>query len=246
MLKRLNDARTRPVWAMVDVYAGSQEVLLRLIGISRPRSAVFTPAADYVLEARMPAKNRMELRFRGGDLKLIEQTSLTATDSQDVVTAAGKWVESQVAKHPAKPQAAASLHVAFEDDWAKEQARLEYKMAEELKQRRQTFKTEAEKRMPDGRHYNFLPKDKRELDRLEFRCREHFRRAAQLDPTWEGSGSTGIDKASRPSTGTLPSTPSPAARSIGASDRRLNSRRISIGWATTCNMPIRPKQNWNR
>ena len=220
VLKRLVRARTRPVWALLAVYAETrelgdladksrqllqkalatderiflaggaplgqtqQEVLMRLLGLSRPRGGRFTPAADYVLDARIPSAGQIELRIRRGDLAVVEQATLTGTDDKKLLAAAGDWLVRQVAKHAAKPKPLRPS-ADVEDKWAAKQARLEYKLAKKLRRQYVKLQGEAESRKLDKSQSGLPPEDEAELRRLGRNYWQHVRRAAQLDPAWE-------------------------------------------------------------
>ncbi len=211
VLKRLVCARTRPVWTLLDVYAGTkelgdqadefrqslrkslvtderiflaggaslgqtqQEVLMRLLGLSRPRGGRFTPAADYVLDARIPSAGQVELRIRGGDLAVIEQTTLTETDDKKLLAAAKNWLTGWMSRHAAKPKPLRPS-ADVEDKWARKQARVEYEIGMRLRKEYHRTLRRCDK-MSQQEHKEFA----------EFIVRywRTLRRAAQLDPTWD-------------------------------------------------------------
>jgi len=221
VLKRLVRARTKPVWAVLDVYAATQElgdladkfrpslrealdtdgrvflagsaplgqtqqeVLMRLLGLSRPTGGRFTPSADYILDARILSAGKIELRVRQGDLAVIEQTILTKSGAKELLAAANDWLIGQVAKHAAKPKPL-KPSPDVQDEWARKQARVEYELGKKMgKQCKALYLLATERR--DRSDSTLLPEDERELTKLALGYRNHSRRAAQLDPSWEAA-----------------------------------------------------------
>ncbi len=72
-----------------------REVLMGMMGITRPVSSRFTPAADYLLQCDIVGADKIRLRvLRGSDLRTVRETTL---EPAAPAAAAGAWISAQVA-----------------------------------------------------------------------------------------------------------------------------------------------------
>ncbi len=162
VLRALVNARTRPVWTVVDVFAGQaecaktapgprrgpvdadagqaelakaaaairrgldealaaeptvfhaapvplggtqQESLLWRMGLSQSMGGGFCRAADYLVDARLSAPGKLELRLRGSDSQVAARTVLSEPDQAKLVATAKAWLAAR--NRPTSGQAAA-------------------------------------------------------------------------------------------------------------------------------------------
>lgn len=149
-----------------------QEILLRLLGLALPSSGKFTPMADFLVDARLLAPDRLEMRVRNAALGTVAQGVLSG-DGETLAAAARQWVQRQIDRRHSRPVAKAPQDAV--DDWARQQAQVELDMSRQLRQRARTL-------------YAHSPADRfndPQVQRLRLAAKKHARRAAQLDPTNE-------------------------------------------------------------
>ena len=161
-----------------------QESLLWRMGLSQLLGGRFSPGDDYLVDARLTVPGRIELRLRRGDLSVARQAELENRDPARLVAAAKAWLAAQVAEQASQPKAARRLPAGTEDDWARDQAKLEYAVACQLRDKAVAMNPY---RFPDKamESWHWTLTDDSEARQLLIEARRHNRRAARLDPTWE-------------------------------------------------------------
>jgi len=161
-----------------------QEVLLRMLGLSAPAGGYFTPAADYLVDARLVDSTTIEMRLRNAQLTVLAEETLTGTDAGALRSAAAQWLAREVAKNKAKPTSASTGIVT--DEWARRQARLEMEIARQIRNQIPNWRFDVSERFwtytGSASAYSF-PDDLGAA--VLSAANRHFRRAAQLDPTLE-------------------------------------------------------------
>lgn len=172
-----------------------EEVLLRLMGLSQPQGGRYQPGADYLLEARVAAADRIELRLRGADLAVLERTELVEADRAKLLAGIKTWLATQVARHGSKSRGSPGASASVKDDWALAQARLEYeagrRWSEKAGQRQKDHDRALMELFRKGatmirdEEHAPLVQARQDVERYQKIVWRHYRRAAQLDPTWE-------------------------------------------------------------
>ena len=161
-----------------------QEVLLRMLGLSAPAGGYFTPAADYLVDARLVGSTTIEMRLRNAQLTVLAEKTLTGQDAGALQSAAAQWLAREVARNRAKPASASTGVVA--DDWARRQAQAEVKIARQIRNQIPNWRFDESERIwawtGSASVYRF-PEDMAAA--VQAAADRHFRRAAQLDPTLE-------------------------------------------------------------
>ena len=158
-----------------------REVLMELMGISRPQGGKFTPAADYLVDLQFLAGKVQLQVLRGSDLASIGQAAFAASDPQ-AVAKAELWLSEQAAALAARQRTRAALSPVVTTP-AAAQATLELDRGGKLRQEYEVLKTQYL-----HRHHgleNFTPQETEELQRLDTESTHCFQRAAQLDPSRE-------------------------------------------------------------
>ena len=84
------------------------------------------------------------------------------------------------------------------DSGAVVQAAMELERGTELRNQWEAFRLAAYKRRQDAKQWDYLPDDKKELDRREEEIRRHYQRAAQLDPMCESAAYESAITAAKP------------------------------------------------
>ena len=160
-----------------------REVLMELMGISRPAGGKFTPAADYLVDLQFLA-GKVQLRvLRGSDLANIREAAIAASDSR-AAAKAEDWLSEQVASLSARQPARAALSPPVTAPNAA-QATLELERGGKLRQEHETLQNKYYQQ-----HHgleNFTPQEIEELHRLDAEANRCFQRAAQLDPSRESA-----------------------------------------------------------
>jgi len=161
-----------------------QEVLLRMLGLSASAGGDFTPAADYLVDARLLDSTTIEMRLRNAQLTVLAEKTLTGTDARALLSAAAQWLAREVARNKTKPTSASTGVVA--DDWARRQARMELEIARQIRNQIPNWRFDVSDRTwtwtGSASAYSF-PEDL--VATVQAAADRHFRRAAQLDPTLE-------------------------------------------------------------
>ena len=231
VLQGLDDIRSKPIWTLVDVYAGTveldasadavrrelesalsrdsriffsrkssalqtqEEMLLRLMGLSRSEGGRFSPAADYLIEARLATRSRIQLRLRGANLAVLDEATLAGSEHAKLHADARQWLAAQVTNRAAKPPVLARPLPAIDSDWAHAQARPEYETGRQLTtkaiQRQDDYDrmskglfSQAASLDEAGQHQSMV-KATQDVARYVEGAQQHYSRASQLDPTWE-------------------------------------------------------------
>lgn len=161
-----------------------QEVLLRMLGLSASAGGNFTPAADYLMDARFLDATTVRLRLCNARLAVLASETVTTPDAEALTSAALGWLDRQVAEHAVKPTAASTGVVA--DDWARRQAREELEIARKVRNRVPGWRFDTSERVWNRvRSASSYEMPHADLAAARAASRRHFRRAAQLDPTLE-------------------------------------------------------------
>jgi hypothetical protein len=161
-----------------------QEVLLRVLGLSAPAGGHFTPAADYLVDARLVDSTTIEMRLRNAQLAVLAEKTLTGTDAAALKLAALQWLAREVARNKAKPTSASTGVVA--DEWARRQAQAEVKIARQIRNQIPNWRFDESERIWRWTGPRPQPDTPYDLLGAAFTATDrHFRRAAQLDPTLE-------------------------------------------------------------
>jgi hypothetical protein len=220
VLRGLADARSKPIWSVLDVYGGKleweetaddlrrslddtlaaepkvfhatfaplgdtrQESLLWRMGLIQSRMGRNCPGCDYLVDARLTGPHELELRLRGTDLSILARTMLNNSDRTRLLGAAKVWLQGQIiAKSSRSPRERKPISLA-DDDWARQQARMEYDIACRLRDKALALNPRPWSRdMMETWHWTVLTNP--EARQWLTDARRHNRRAAQLDPTWE-------------------------------------------------------------
>ena len=157
------------------------EMFLKMTGQSRPAVLPYTAAADYVLQARIVSPTSIWLCVCDGrSMETVEQTTITGSNASKALAAASQWVMVQATRlaKPTgdRPQTSGARY----QEWALRQARVEYEQGQLIYDEYFRF------RFPrTGKATSDSPEDNAILQYYHTRYCRHFRRAAQLDPTWE-------------------------------------------------------------
>ncbi len=165
-----------------DLTDAQLEMFLKMIGQARPAVFPYTAAADYVLEARVASPTRIGLCIRDGrSMAMMKQTTVTGGNAPEAIAAAKQWALVQAARL-AKPAPGGQPHAsdARYQEWATRQARVEYEQGRLVRDECFRFRFPRTGKRPDE-----SPEGKAIVEHYRTRYRRRFRRAAQLDPTWE-------------------------------------------------------------
>jgi len=172
-----------------------EEVLLRLMGLSRPEGGRQQPAADYLIEARVAAADRIELRLRGANLAVLERAELVEPNRAKLLARVKTWLAGQVARHGSKLAGSPGVPAWDKDDWATSQARLEYEAGVQWSKKAGQRQADYDRALQElfrqgaalvrGEEHAPLVRARRDIERYRQQAWRHYRRAAQLDPTWE-------------------------------------------------------------
>lgn len=208
-----------------------QEMLLRILGLASPTGGRFTPAADYIVDARLLSPYKLELRLRNAALKVLAEETFSG-DAQALQTAAKGWLSRQIAANPRRP-IASSMPAGDIDEWARQQAGVELDIWRQLKTRAGVRAREAGiDRLRDS-----------QVRALTAAAVAHARRAAQLDPTNEEAAYEAIPAltdfmvswtTSVENTISLPAYVAPLERFLQAFPRSRYYGEILYRHATTC------------
>ena len=90
-----------------------QEVLMQLTGLSRPQSGRFSPATDFLVEARLPAPGRLQIRLLSGSLVRVASAEFADDNLPQLARKAAAWLDRQVAESmDREPTEVIAEHVA--------------------------------------------------------------------------------------------------------------------------------------
>jgi len=157
-----------------------QEMLLRILGLASPAGGRFTPAADYLIDARLLESGTLELRLRNAAMKVLAEKTISGP-ADALVSAAREWLRQQIAARPHR-QAAATMPAGTLDEWARHQALVEMEIAHQLHARAGWRYDAVRRRWDVPARTPTNPEESAALRAAGFR---HALRAAQLDPTNE-------------------------------------------------------------
>jgi hypothetical protein len=153
------------------VPAAQQEVLLRIMGLSRSSTGQFSVAADYIVALGL-VRDNMQVTIRGGK----DNRPIATCDVEHEDTAA--WLARQMLALKLPPVSAAPDAAA-----AKKQATEELRHADEVMAQLKKFMKGAYVRQQAAKRDNYLPEDQARIDELSNEYGLRVERAAQLDPT---------------------------------------------------------------
>jgi ABC-type phosphate transport system substrate-binding protein len=159
-----------------------QEVLMRLMGMSRPLGGRFTPAGDYLIDSRALTDTEIELQLlRGSDLKVLGKTTIKGDSAPADASA---WATGRI-KLFSKMSRSTTPVVADRKGSARRQAELQIERGLKLQKQYRTLSEQAYRRYSAKGLSDYTHADKKTLDPLYAEMTRCFERAAQLDPTIE-------------------------------------------------------------
>jgi len=165
------------------VPAAQQEVLLRLMGLSRSASQPAV-AADYVVTLGKAGDRTVVNIYRG-----TTQSGIAKLDAPNGDSAAD-WLAERLAAISAEKTPASEVP-------AETQARQEYERGMAVKKQWEKFQAEAHTRYRAANRDDYLPEDKARLDELTLQMDRHFERAMQLNPAAEAAAVENIHALAR-------------------------------------------------
>lgn len=153
------------------------EMLMRMMGLSLAKGGLLNAAADYVLEARMSSDRQAELRIvRAADQKVLQRSTVTAGSFDSLLSIVRRWVKQCANLYTRKPHGFPVAETRDADDWARQQARGEFKAAEGLYKKHKNLLHGLPSYPPDKITDSHIMRE--EVIR-------RFLLAAQIDPTYE-------------------------------------------------------------